>query len=84
MKAARKAGGRKTRRNMRGGGLREDALAYLKREGKEPSQLLFELHKRNPNGSYTATTKKMGGFTFKKRIMPMINIKIFFHLVIIE
>jgi hypothetical protein len=65
MKAARKAGGRKTRRNMRGGGLREDALAYLKREGKEASQLLFELHKRNPNGSYTATTKTMGGFTFK-------------------
>ena len=65
MKAARKAGGRKTRRNMRGGGLREDALAYLKKEGKEPSQLLFELHKRNPNGSYTATTKTMGGFTFK-------------------
>jgi len=59
------AGGRKTRRNMRGGGLREDALAYLKKEGKEPSQLLSELHKRNPNGSYTATTKKMGGFTFK-------------------
>jgi len=58
-------GGRKTRRNMRGGGLREDALAYLKKEGKEPSQLLFELHKRNPNGSYTATTKTMGGFTFK-------------------
>jgi len=54
------AGGRKTRRNMRGGGLREDALAYLKKEGKEPSQLLSELHKRNPNGSYT-----MGGFTFK-------------------
>ena len=52
-------------RNMRGGGLREDALAYLKKEGKEPSQLLFELHKRNPNGSYTSTTKTMGGFTFK-------------------
>ena len=59
------AGGRKTRRNMRGGGLREDALAYLKKEGKEPSQLLLELHKRNPNGSYTSTTKTMGGFTFK-------------------
>jgi hypothetical protein len=70
-----KEGGKRNRKNKRstrriarvlkGGGLREDALAYLKKEGKEPSQLLFELHKRNPNGSYTATTKTMGGFTFK-------------------
>ena len=52
-------------RNMRGGGLREDALAYLKKEGKEPGKLLLELHTRNPNGSYTSTTKTMGGFTFK-------------------
>ena len=56
---------RRIARVLKGGGLREDALAYLKNEGKEPSQLLFELHKRNPNGSYIASTKTMGGFTFK-------------------
>jgi hypothetical protein len=56
---------RRIARVLKGGGLREDALAYLKKEGKEPSQLLLELHKRNPNGSYTSTTKTMGGFTFK-------------------
>jgi len=63
--ANQQAGGRKTRKRQAGGGLREDALAYLRKEGKNPEGLLLELHVRNPNGSYTATTKTMGGFTFK-------------------
>jgi hypothetical protein len=52
-------------RRFRGGGVKEDATAYLKKNGIDGIALLFEVNARKPNGSRAVSTKTMGGFTFK-------------------
>ena len=56
---------RKRTQYQRGGGLKEDAIAYLKSIGKDDLlSYMFSLAPRNPNGSRNPKVVNMGGFVF--------------------
>ena len=49
---------------------RTDCLPYLREQGIDPDALLKELHKCNPDYSFTSGTRIIGPYTFKSEGHP--------------
>lgn len=68
---------RKVRRKQYGGGVKETAIAILKKHGYTGESFIREKHTRNPNGSYNMSTTELEGYTFKTDGHPAQSVGLF-------